>query len=119
MIAADIVSTLLGKVTETVVIAGIVLLFAALSFAEEYRAEWALAALRKLAILFVRVICGGAQRELTVDKLVPGEMVLLEAGASIPADLRFLESFNVRVQQSTLSGASQPTQKQTGAYAAA
>ena len=118
LIAAAVVSALLGKVTETVAIAGIVLLFTVLGFAQEYRAERAMAALRKLAIPFVRVIRGGAQQEVTADDLVPGDIVLLEAGNSIPADLRLLESSNLRVQESILTGESEPVEKETGAYQA-
>jgi Ca2+-transporting ATPase len=118
LIAAAVVSALLGKVTETVAIAGIVLLFTVLGFAQEYRAERAMAALRKLAIPFVRVIRGGAQQEVSADDLVPGDIVLLEAGNSIPADLRLLESSNLRVQESILTGESEPVEKETGAYQA-
>jgi Ca2+-transporting ATPase len=116
LIAAAVVSALLGKVTETVAIASIVLLFTVLGFAQEYRAERAMAALRRLAIPFVRVIRGGAQQEVSADELVPGDVVLLEAGNLIPADLRLLESSNLRVQESILTGESEPVEKETGAY---
>jgi Ca2+-transporting ATPase len=116
LIAAAVVSALLGKVTETVAIAGIVLLFTMLGFAQEYRAERAMAALRKLAIPFVRVIRGGVQQEVTAEELVPGDVVLLEAGNAIPADLRLLESSNLRVQESILTGESEPVEKETSAY---
>jgi Ca2+-transporting ATPase len=116
LISAAVVSALLGKVTETVAIASIVLLFTVLGFAQEYRAERAMAALRRLAIPFVRVIRGGAQQEVSADELVPGDVVLLEAGNLIPADLRLLESSNLRVQESILTGESEPVEKETGAY---
>ncbi len=116
LIAAAIISALLGKATETVAIAGIVLLFAVLGFAQEYRAEKAMAALRQLALPFVKVIRSGVRLELTADALVPGDLVLLEAGSAIPADIRLVESANFRVQESILTGESEPVEKETGAY---
>ena len=76
LIAAAIVSALLGKVTETVAIASIVVLFAALGFIQEYRAEQAMAALRKLAVPLVRVLRGGERQEISAKALVPGDIVL-------------------------------------------
>lgn len=111
LIAAAIVSALLGKVTETVAIASIVVLFAALGFIQEYRAEQAMAALRKLAVPLVRIIRGGERHEISAEALVPGDIVLLEAGSAIPADLRLVESANLRVQESILTGESEPVEK--------
>ncbi|MFN2224146.1 MAG: cation-translocating P-type ATPase, partial [Candidatus Promineifilaceae bacterium] len=119
LIAAAVISALLGKATETVAIAGIVLLFAVLGFAQEYRAERAMAALRQLALPFVKVIRGGNRQEVAADELVPGDVVLLEAGNAIPADLRLVESANFRVQESILTGESEPVEKETDAYSTA
>ena len=116
LIAAAIVSALLGKVTETIAIAGIVILFTVLGFAQEYRAEKAMAALRKLAIPIVRVIRGSERREIAANQLVPGDIVLLEAGSAIPADLRLAESVNLRIQEAILTGESEPVEKETAAY---
>jgi Ca2+-transporting ATPase len=116
LIAAALISALLGKVTETVAIAGIVVLFAVLGFVQEYRAEQAMAALRKLTVPLVRVIRGGEKREISANNLVPGDVVLLEAGSAVPADLRLVTCANLRVQESILTGESEPVEKQTEAY---
>ncbi len=116
LIVAAIISALLGKATESIAIAAIVILFALLGFFQEYRAEQAMAALRKLAVPVVRVLRGGKRREISANDLVPGDVVLLEAGNTIPADLRLVESANLRIQESILTGESEPVEKETVAY---
>ena len=116
LIAAAVVSALLGKATETFAIVSIVLLFVLLGFLQEYRAEQAMAALRKLTIPLVRVLRGGEQQEIAANDLVPGDVVLLEAGSAVPADLRLATCINLRVQESILTGESEPVEKQTEAY---
>jgi len=111
LFAAAIVSGLLGKGTETGAILGIVVLFAVLGFVQEYRAERAMAALKKLAVPTVRVRRDGQLRQLSARDLVPGDVVLLEAGDAVPADLRLLESVNLRVQEAALTGESEPVEK--------
>jgi Ca2+-transporting ATPase len=112
LIAAALVSGFLGKVTETAAIAAIVILFALLGFFQEYRAEQAMAALKRLAVPLVRVRRGGELQELSAKELVPGDVVLLEAGNAIPADLRLVESVNLRIQEAALTGESEPVEKQ-------
>ena len=115
LIAAAVVSGLLGKVTETVAIATIVILFALLGFVQEYRAEQAMAALKKLAVPVVRVVRGGSRHEMSARELVPGDLILLEAGNSVPADVRLIESANLRIQESVLTGESEAVEKDTAA----
>ncbi|MEZ4589544.1 MAG: cation-translocating P-type ATPase [Chloroflexota bacterium] len=115
LIAAAVVSGFLGKVTETAAIAAIVILFALLGFFQEYRAEQAMAALKRLAVPLVRVRRGGELRELSAKELVPGDVVLLEAGNAIPADLRLVECVNLRIQEAALTGESEPVEKHTEA----
>jgi Ca2+-transporting ATPase len=115
LIAAAVLSAFLGKPLETVAISGIIVLFALLGFVQEYRAEQAMAALKQLAVPVVRVRRGGMLIELSARELVPGDVVLLEAGSSIPADLRIVESANLRVQEAALTGESEPVEKQTTA----
>ena len=117
LITAAVASGLLGKVTETIAIAAIVVLFALLGFVQEYRAEQAMAALKKLAVPVVRVVRGGARRELSARELVPGDVVLLEAGSAVPADVRLIESVNLRVQEAVLTGESEAVEKDTEALA--
>lgn len=111
LLAAAIASGFLGKVTETIAIGAIVILFALLGFVQEYRAEQAMAALKRLAIPTVRVRRGGEVIELSAKFLVPGDVVLLEAGNAIPADLRIIESVNLRIQEAALTGESEPVEK--------
>jgi Ca2+-transporting ATPase len=115
LIAAAVVSGFLGKVTETAAIAAIVILFTLLGFFQEYRAEQAMAALKRLAVPLVRVRRNGDVRELSAKELVPGDVVLLEAGSAIPADLRLVEAFNLRIQEAALTGESEPVEKQSNA----
>ena len=118
LVVAAVVSGLLGKTTETVAIAAIVVLFGILGFVQEYRAEQAMAALKKLAVPIVRVVRGGERRELSARELVPGDVVLLEAGSAVPADVRLVESVNLRIQEAVLTGESEAVEKNTDALAA-
>ncbi len=115
LIAAAIVSAFLGKATETTAILAIVVLFAILGFVQEFRAERAMAALKKMAAPNVRVRRGGQAMEVCSRELVRGDIVLLEAGNAIPADVRLLESFSLRVQEAALTGESEPVEKHTAA----
>jgi Ca2+-transporting ATPase len=113
LIAAAMASALLGQVTEAVAIGAIVVLFVILGFVQEYRAEQAMAALKKLAVPMVRVRRSGQLMELSAIELVPGDIILLEAGNAIPADARVVESANLRVQEAALTGESEAVEKQT------
>lgn len=115
LLAAAIVSAFLGKWNEAIAILAIVLLFALLGFVQEYRAERAMAALKKLAVPNVRVRRGGTLQELPARDLVPGDLVLLEAGNLVPADLRLVESINLRIQEAALTGESEAVEKETAA----
>lgn len=117
LIAAAVVSGFLGKVTETAAITAIVVLFALLGFFQEYRAEQAMAALKRLAVPRVRVRRDGEVREISAKELVPGDIVLLEAGNAIPADLRLVESVNLRIQEAALTGESEAVEKENEALA--
>jgi len=111
LIAAAMVSAILGKAHETSAIAAIVILFALLGFVQEYRAEQAMAALKRLAVPLVRVRRQGEVRELSAKALVPGDVVLLESGSAVPADLRLVECVNLRIQEAALTGESEPVEK--------
>jgi P-type Ca2+ transporter type 2C len=111
LIIAAIISTLLGDLKDAIAILAIVVLNAILGFVQEYRAEQAMAALKKLAVPAVRVRREGEVREIPAPGLVPGDIVLLEAGNLVPADGRLLESANLRIQEAILTGESEPIQK--------
>lgn len=111
LIIAAIISGFLGKPTETTAILTIVILFAILSFIQEYRAEKAMAALKKLTVPLVKVIRNEILVEISAEKLVPGDIIVLETGNVISADLRLIESVNLRIQESALTGESEPIDK--------
>ncbi len=115
LIAAAVISGFLGKFIETVAIAAIVVLFALLGFFQEYRAERAMAALKKMTVPLVRVLRNGLVVERSAQSLVPGDIVLLEAGNIVPADMRLLEEVNLRTQEAALTGESEPVEKTAGA----
>ena len=96
-------------------ILAIVVLFGVLGFTQEYRAEKAMAALRKMAVPNVRVRRDGEVREVAASQLAPGDIVLLEAGNVVPADARVVESNNLRIQEAALTGESEPIEKESGA----
>ena len=115
LIVAAVVSALLGDYEDSIAIAAIVVLNAALGYAQEYRAERAMAALKRLSAPSVRVRREGHVREISASELVPGDVVLLEAGNLVPADGRLLEGANLRVQESALTGESEPVDKDPAA----
>lgn len=112
LLAAAGLSLILQKWTEAISILAIVVLFALLGFVQEYRAERAMAALKKLTVPTVRVRRAGRARDLSARDLVPGDIIMLEAGNVIPADVRLLESVNLRVQESALTGESEAVEKE-------
>jgi Ca2+-transporting ATPase len=111
LIVAAVVSALLGDYEDSIAIAVIVVLNAALGFGQEYRAERAMDALKRLSAPTVKVRRDSHVREVSARELVPGDVVLLEAGNLVPADGRLLEGTNLRVQESALTGESEPVEK--------
>jgi P-type Ca2+ transporter type 2C len=111
LIVAAVASALLGDYEDSIAIAVIVVLNAALGFGQEYRAERAMDALKRLSAPTVKVRREGHVREVSARELVPGDVVLLEAGNLVPADGRLLEGTNLRVQESALTGESAPVEK--------
>jgi Ca2+-transporting ATPase len=114
LIIAAIISAFLGDFKDAIAILVIVVLNAVLGFTQEHRAEKAMSALKKLAVPTVKVRRGSQVREISAKDLVPGDIVLLEAGALIPADGRLLENASLRVQEAALTGESEPVEKETG-----
>ena len=114
LIGAAVISAFLGEWVEAGAILAIVILNAILGIVQESRAEEALAALKKLAAPEADVIRNGMQVSVAARKLVPGDVVVLEAGNYIPADLRLLETYNLKVEEAALTGESVPVQKDAG-----
>jgi P-type Ca2+ transporter type 2C len=115
LIVAAVVSALLGDYEDSIAIAAIVVLNAVLGYTQEYRAERAMAALKRLSAPHVKVRREGHVRETSASELVPGDVVLLEVGNLVPADGRLLEEANLRVQESALTGESEPVDKDPAA----
>jgi Ca2+-transporting ATPase len=111
LIVASVISLLLGDYIEAAAIMAIVVLNAVLGVVQESRAEEALAALRKMTAPEAHVIRDGHQQTIPARDLTPGDVVLLETGNYVPADVRLLESVNLRVEEASLTGESVPVQK--------
>jgi len=105
------ISVFLGEIIDAVAIAAIVSLNSILGFVQEYRAEKTMQALKQLAVPKVKVRREGHVIEIFARELVPGDIVFLESGVHIPADGRLLESVNLRVSEATLTGESEPVDK--------
>jgi len=117
LIAATVLSLVLGKFLEAGAIGGIVLLFALLGFFQEYRAEKAIAALRQMTVPTVRVLRDGSTSPVPARQLVPGDVIHLDAGTVVPADLRLLEAVSLRIQEAALTGESEAVDKATAPLA--
>ena len=111
LIVAAIISGVVGELTDTAIILVIVLLNAIVGFVQEYRAEQALEALKKMASLHAQVIRDGQTITIDSENLVPGDIVLLEAGNVAPADIRLIEVHSLRIDESALTGESVPADK--------
>jgi len=109
--AAAVVAGLMGEWTNTAAILAIVILNGVIGFLQEARAERALAALRRLAVPAARVLRDGRTVSLPTAQLVPGDIMLLEAGDHIPADGRLLTSYLLQVQEAPLTGESAAVEK--------
>ncbi len=118
LIGAAVVAGLLGDTKNTIAILSIVALYAFLGFIQEYRAEQAIAALKKMSVPNVRVLRSGSLTEVSARQLVPGDIIQLETGNVIPADLRLLEAVNLRIQEAALTGESEPIEKHTAVLSA-
>lgn len=113
LLAAAVVSGLIGDLTDALIIVGITLVNATVGFIQEFRAEKALAALRRMASGKAQVRRDNKVSVVPVEDLVPGDLVMLEAGQVIPADVRFAEVFQVYVDESALTGESHNVEKGT------
>ncbi len=111
LIISALITVFLGEYKDAIAIFVIVVLNAILGFTQEYRAEQAMAALKKMSVPKVRVRRDGKISEIPAQELVPGDIVFLEAGNAIPADGSLVESANLRVQESILTGESEPVEK--------
>ena len=115
LIAAAIVSGAMGEWTDTIVIVAIVILNGLLGFFQERRADRAMAALQKLSSPRARVIRDGQAAAVDASQLVPGDLVELEAGDFVPADLRLTHSAALQIEEAALTGESNSVLKEPAA----
>jgi len=113
LLAATALSAFLGHGLEAIVITVIVLFAVLLGFVQEYRAERAIEALRKMAAPTATVLRDDDETEIPARDLVPGDVILLRAGDRIPADARLIEAVNLQVDEAALTGESVPVEKHT------
>lgn len=118
LVIAAIVSALLGEAIDAAVILFTVFLAGILGFVQEYRAEKAIELLKSLTSPEATVVRNGSEKKIPSTYLVPGDIILLQTGDRIPADARIIEEFNLKVDESSLTGESVPVQKVTDALPA-
>ena len=111
LIVAAVVSILLGEVSDAVIIGVVVALNAVVGMLQEGKARRALESLKKLASPKAMVIREGRRMEIPAAELVRGDLVYLEAGCQIPADMRLTAALNLKIEESALTGESQPIEK--------
>jgi Ca2+-transporting ATPase len=111
LLIATVISAILGEVLDAIVIIVVVFFAVLLGFLQEFRAEKALESLKKLLSPSCTVLRDGKRMEIPADELVPGDMLLLEAGDRIDADARLIEVFNLQMNEASLTGESTPVLK--------
>jgi Ca2+-transporting ATPase len=117
LIGAAVVSGLVGDIKDTLAILAIILLNALIGFVQEYRAQRAIAALKQLAAATATVLRERERQTLPANELVPGDIVLVEAGNVVPADLRLIEATQLKLGEAALTGESVPVTKQAAPLA--
>ena len=115
LVAAAIISGAIGEVTDTAVILAIVVLNAVVGVVQEWRAEKAMEALEGMASSNARVLRDHQSVEIPASELVPGDVITVEAGNIVPADVRFIETYTLKVDESSLTGESENVEKFTDA----
>ena len=111
LIGAAVVSGVIGDLTDAVIILVIVVLNAIVGFVQEFNAEKAMEALKKMATLNAQVIRNGKTVTLPSSELVPGDIINIEAGNAVPADIRITHSYSLKIDESALTGESVATDK--------
>jgi magnesium-transporting ATPase (P-type) len=115
LLVAAVVSIALNDYVDAGFILSVVFLNAGLGASQEWKAEKSATALQQLLKIQVRVRRSGAEHKISAEDLVPGDIVLLESGNSVPADIRLLRANNLRIDESFLTGESLPVEKRTEA----
>jgi Ca2+-transporting ATPase len=113
LLVAAALSALLGHLVEAIAISVILLFAVLLGFAQEFRAERAIDALRQMAAPTATVLRDGQEHRIPAREIVPGDVLLLRAGDKIPADARLITAVNLRIEEAALTGESVPVEKHT------
>ncbi len=116
LLVAMLISLFVKEYVDFYVIGAIVILNSVLGFVQEYRAERAIEALKKMISLKATVLRDGQERDIDASEVVPGDILLLDTGDKIPADARLLESVNLQTQEAALTGESLPVRKEIGTF---
>ena len=111
LIVAGVVTALLQEYKDTFVIIAVIALNAIIGYMQEFKAEESIRALKKIMVPRARVVRDGQERQINSEDLVPGDVVLLESGDKVPADLRLIKTIETRVDESILTGESLPVEK--------
>lgn len=111
LIAAGIVSGVVGEIADTIIIMTVVVLNSILGVVQEGKAEKAIEALQKLSSPFSKVKRNGQVMQIKSEDIVPGDIVIIEAGDAIPADMRIIESSSLKIEEASLTGESVPSEK--------
>jgi Ca2+-transporting ATPase len=111
LMGSAVISGFLGEAEDTIAILAIVILNAILGFIQEFRAERAMAALKALTLTKAKVLRSGSNHIVNADQLVQGDIVFLEAGDLVPADIRLIDVKQIRSDESPLTGESLPVEK--------
>ncbi|MBR5328576.1 MAG: cation-translocating P-type ATPase [Firmicutes bacterium] len=114
LLAAAVASAAMGETVDALMVAAIIVLNSVLGFIQEYRAERSLESLQKLTEDEARVLIGGELKIKKAEDLVVGDVVILDQGTKVPADLRLVESFRLQVDESILTGESKAAEKTVG-----
>ncbi len=113
LMVAAVITALLDHWIDTWVIIAVILINAIIGFVQEGKAEKALEGIRKMLSLHATVLRGGERKDIDAEELVPGDVVLLESGDKVPADLRLISIRNLRIEESALTGESVAVEKTT------
>jgi magnesium-transporting ATPase (P-type) len=118
LLIASVLTAVLGHWVDSGVILGVVVINAIIGFVQEGKAEKALNAIRHMLSLSAIVIRAGQREQIPAEQLVPGDIVLLQSGDKVPADLRLLHCKNLRIEEAALTGESQAVEKSISAVEA-
>jgi Ca2+-transporting ATPase len=111
LLAAAVISALLGETSDAIIIAIVIFINATVGIIQESKAEKALDALKKLSTPKAVVKRDGELKEIPSEEVVPGDIIIIDAGRYVPCDLRLLEAANLKIEESTLTGESVPVDK--------